>query len=102
MVFKSIFVFFTLAAIALAAPGKKGQVSCRHGRKASNAACCQWFDVLDDIQTNLFDGGECGEETHESLRLSFHDAIGFSLSAQAQGIFGGGGAGMYQQTLGIL
>jgi len=41
---------------------------------------------LADIQANLFDGGECGEEVHESLRLTFHDAIGFSPTA------GGGGA----------
>ena len=39
-----------------------------------------------------FDGGECGEETHESLRLTFHDAIGFSPALTAQGQFGGGGA----------
>ena len=34
---------------------------------------------MDDLQTNLFDG-ECGEDVHESLRLTFHDAIGFSLT----------------------
>ena len=35
---------------------------------------------MDDLQQNLFDGGECGEETHESLRLTFHDAIGIGSS----------------------
>ena len=30
-----------------------------------------------DLQSNLFEG-ECGEDAHESLRLTFHDAIGFS------------------------
>jgi len=44
------------------------------------------FPILEDIQENLFDGGECGEEVHESLRLTFHDAIGFSPTK------GGGGA----------
>ena len=39
------------------------------------------------MQNNLFDG-ECGEDVHESLRLTFHDAIGFSKSAA----FRGGGA----------
>ena len=39
-----------------------------------------------------FDGGECGEEVHESLRLTFHDAIGFSPSMFRQGKWGGGGA----------
>jgi manganese peroxidase len=30
------------------------------------------------LESDFFDGGECGEEVHESLRLTFHDAIGFS------------------------
>lgn len=37
------------------------------------------FPAVDFIQENLFDGGECGEEAHSALRLSFHDAIGFSI-----------------------
>ena len=84
-------VFLAAVAVAVTAAPKGGpaQVSCKHGNKASNAACCVWFDVLDDIQTNLyvanalqspmalnitcrFDGGECGEEVHESLRVSRH------------------------------
>lgn len=48
--------------------------------------------MLEDIQTNLFDGGECGEEVHESLRLTFHDAIGISPKIAKTGVFGGGGA----------
>ncbi|TCD62521.1 Manganese peroxidase 3 [Steccherinum ochraceum] len=90
MSFKSILVLATLAIAAYAAPSRN--TVCSKGRVASDAACCQWFDVLDDIQTNLFDGGECGEEAHESLRLTFHDAIGFSNSAVREGKFGGGGA----------
>ncbi|KAI0347203.1 short manganese peroxidase [Trametopsis cervina] len=90
MAFKTILTLATLATVAFAAPQRK--VTCSAGRVASNAVCCKWFDVLDDIQANLFDGGECGEETHESLRLTFHDAIGFSESAVRQGKFGGGGA----------
>ncbi|THV02690.1 manganese peroxidase isozyme precursor [Dendrothele bispora CBS 962.96] len=68
------------------------QATCSNGRTTANAQCCVWFDVLDDIQENLFDGGECGEEVHESLRLTFHDAIGFSELLKLQGKFGGGGA----------
>ncbi|THH28779.1 hypothetical protein EUX98_g5401 [Antrodiella citrinella] len=90
MSFKNILVFATFAVAAYAAPQKRAE--CSAGRTASNAACCQWFDVLDDIQENLFDDGECGEDAHESLRLTFHDAIGFSLSAEREGKFGGGGA----------
>lgn len=63
------------------------RVACPDGKNtATNAACCALFPILDDIQTNLFDGGECGEEAHEALRLTFHDAIGFSKTR------GGGGA----------
>jgi len=40
---------------------------------------------------NLFDEG-CSEEVHESLRLTFHDAIGFSPALIRQGKFGGTGA----------
>ncbi|KAK0226411.1 manganese dependent peroxidase 1 [Armillaria fumosa] len=60
--------------------------TCSTGQIVQNKACCALFPVMDDIQTNLFDGGECGEEVHESLRLTFHDAIGFSRS---QRVFGG-------------
>ncbi|KAI0796055.1 manganese peroxidase isozyme precursor [Abortiporus biennis] len=76
MAFKTIFALVSLALVASAVPSKKAV--CSNGHTASNAVCCKWFDVLDDIQENLFDGGECGEEVHESLRLTFHDAIGFS------------------------
>ncbi|KAF7440310.1 Versatile peroxidase vpl2 [Pleurotus ostreatus] len=79
-----------LVPSVLAVPAHRAK--CSKGRTASNDACCVWFDVLDDIQENLFDGGECGEEVHESLRLTFHDAIGFSPALTRQGKFGGGGA----------
>ncbi|KAJ6578484.1 manganese peroxidase isozyme precursor [Mycena capillaripes] len=82
--------FLALVATVAAMPTKRA--ACSNGRTATHASCCVWFDVLDDIQENLFDGGECGEETHESLRLTFHDAIGFSPSMFFQGKFGGLGA----------
>ncbi|GLB44307.1 putative the amino acid sequence converted into a structural homology model presents the general folding and conserved residues forming the active site and substrate oxidation sites of a [Lyophyllum shimeji] len=80
----------SLAIFAAAAPPRLA--TCSGGRTTAHAACCKWFDVMDDIQANLFDGGECGEEMHESLRLTFHDAIGFSPALFRQGKFGGGGA----------
>ncbi|KAF5354502.1 hypothetical protein D9758_012405 [Tetrapyrgos nigripes] len=64
---------------------------CNNGKRTANAQCCVWFDVLDDLQANLFDN-ECGEEVHESLRLTFHDAIGFSKELNRKGQFGGNGA----------
>ena len=64
-------------------------MTCPDGvNTATNAACCVLFAVRDDIQQNLFDGGECGEEVHESLRLTFHDAIGISPSIASRGQFG--------------
>ncbi|KAM5546023.1 hypothetical protein V8D89_000149 [Ganoderma adspersum] len=82
---KSLLSMLSLALIVqAAAPPYK--TNCGNGHSASNPKCCVWFDVLDDIQTNLFDGSKCGEEAHESLRLTFHDAISFSPT------LGGGGA----------
>ncbi|KAF7305067.1 Peroxidase [Mycena kentingensis (nom. inval.)] len=60
------------------------RVTCPGGKTTANAACCALFPIIDDIKENLFDN-ECGEDVHESLRLTFHDAIGFSSR-------GGGGA----------
>ncbi|KAF4563214.1 Versatile peroxidase vpl2 [Pleurotus pulmonarius] len=92
MSFKALFTFATLAVAALAAPSHTKRATCSGGRTTAHASCCVWFDVLDDIQENLFDGAECGEEVHESLRLTFHDAIGFSPKLFLQGKFGGLGA----------
>ncbi|RDX41987.1 heme peroxidase [Lentinus brumalis] len=87
---KTLVAILGLALIVGAVPPKKA--TCSKGRKANDQRCCVWFDVLDDIQENLFDGGECGEEVHESLRLTFHDAISFSPKMFKEGKFGGGGA----------
>ncbi|TDL21940.1 manganese peroxidase 1 precursor [Rickenella mellea] len=53
-------------------------------RTTANAACCSWFSVLDDLQANIL-LSECGEGSHTALRLSFHDAIGFSKSSNVGG-----------------
>nr|WCB70286.1 manganese peroxidase MnP1 [Trametes hirsuta] len=82
-----------VAAVQFANAAATRKVTCPDGvHTASNAACCALFPVVEDLQKNLFDGGECGEETHESLRLTFHDAIGFSPALFRQHKFGGGGA----------
>ncbi|KAF8483005.1 manganese peroxidase 1 [Russula ochroleuca] len=66
------------------------RIPCPDGvHTATNAACCVLFPIVDSLQENFFEGGQCGEEVHESVRLTFHDAIGFSLS---EGPSGGGGA----------
>ncbi|KAI0256111.1 manganese peroxidase 3 [Lactifluus subvellereus] len=61
------------------------RVTCPDGNIVANGACCDLFPVLEDIQANLFDGGECGEQAHSALRLAFHDAIGFSLTEDVGG-----------------
>ncbi|KAF9045417.1 manganese peroxidase [Panaeolus papilionaceus] len=54
-------------------------VTCPTGHVTANKACCVLFPIVENLlQAQLFDGGECGEEAHSALRLSFHDAIGFS------------------------
>ena len=66
---------------------------------ATNEACCPLFDIVDKLQSDFFDGGECGEETHESLRLSFHDAIGFSKSGgPSQGTGADGSIMLFEDT----
>ncbi|THH03758.1 hypothetical protein EW145_g6030 [Phellinidium pouzarii] len=86
MVFK-----LTLATVALAAlvgAANYRRVSCPDGiNTATNEACCAFFALRDDLQTNLFEN-ECSEDVHESLRLTFHDGVSFSKS----GNFSGGGA----------
>ncbi|KIK68886.1 hypothetical protein GYMLUDRAFT_623402 [Collybiopsis luxurians FD-317 M1] len=82
-------VFVIQAALhrANAIPRHDKRFACADGiHVTSNEACCQLFPIVDKLQSDFFDGGECGEEVHESLRLTFHDAIGFSPTA------GGGGA----------
>ncbi|KAI0737537.1 manganese peroxidase [Daedaleopsis nitida] len=90
---KAFFSLVVLAAsVTAAVPPVTRRATCSNGKTTANDACCVWFDVLDDIQANLFHGGECGEEAHEALRLTFHDALAFSPALTAAGQFGGGGA----------
>ena len=105
---KTIITLAALAVAVVAAPkggSNKGQVSCKHGNHASNEACCVWFDVLDDIQTNLysssryslasqlthapsrFDGGECGEEVHEVSRFSSSRIVTFVTDDAVDSLF---------------
>ncbi|THU92888.1 manganese peroxidase 2 [Dendrothele bispora CBS 962.96] len=78
---------FALGALRVANGALTRRVACADGvHTATNEACCALFPIVDALQSDFFDGGECGEEVHESLRLTFHDAIGFSPEQ------GGGGA----------
>ncbi|KAI9062857.1 class II peroxidase [Trametes sanguinea] len=84
---------FSLVSVVAALQGANAaltrRVACPDGKNtATNAACCQLFAVRDDLQENLFHGGQCTAEAHESLRLTFHDAIAISPALEAQGKFG--------------
>lgn len=86
MAFKSLFAASSLAAaVTVASAALTRRATCSSGNTATNAACCAWFPILTDLQTNLFHS-ECGQEAREALRLTFHDALGFSPT------LGGGGA----------
>ncbi|KAJ7112489.1 manganese peroxidase 1 [Mycena epipterygia] len=84
----------TLSVVYVATVGATptSRATCSKGRTAAGKGCCVWYDVLDDIQANIFEGGKCGDDAHDALRLSFHDAIGYSPLLTKQGSFGGGGA----------
>ncbi|TDL16015.1 manganese peroxidase 1 precursor [Rickenella mellea] len=61
------------------------RVACPNSKHtATNAACCSWFNVLDDLQVNVL-FSECGEASHSALRIVFHDAIGFSKTSNMGG-----------------
>nr|ARA74331.1 manganese peroxidase 2 [Physisporinus sp. PF18]ARA74333.1 manganese peroxidase 2 [Physisporinus sp. PF18] len=87
MAFQTLTILLSVvAALRVASGAIIKRVACPDGvNTATNAACCPLFAIRDDIQQNLFDNGECGEDVHESLRLTFHDAIGIGSN-------GGGGA----------
>ncbi|KAF8168958.1 peroxidase MNP1 [Mycena galopus ATCC 62051] len=80
----ALFSLATIRSASGASPPKR-RATCAGGQSVQNEACCAWFPVLEDILPNMFDN-ECGDDAHGALRLSFHDAIGFSPSQ------GGGGA----------
>ncbi|KAJ7105855.1 manganese peroxidase [Mycena epipterygia] len=82
-------VIAALATYVRAAPSAHApRAVCPDGTQVGNAACCAFIAVAQDLQENLFQN-ECGEDSHESLRLTFHDAIAIS---QKLGPSAGGGA----------
>jgi len=71
---------------------------CPDGTTVTNAACCALVPVLDDILTNMFDDDNCGDAAHTSLRVSFHDAIGFSNSDPSMGTGADGSIFIFGET----
>ncbi|KLO10399.1 manganese peroxidase 1 [Schizopora paradoxa] len=87
MGYKLLFGLLAVAGMASAANYKR--VACPDGiHTATNAACCIFFSLADELQSSVFQN-ICFEQVHRALRLSFQDAIGFSFM---DGPKAGGGA----------
>ncbi|EJD00765.1 manganese peroxidase 2 [Fomitiporia mediterranea MF3/22] len=88
----------TVALATTAAAANYKRVTCPDGiNTATNEACCAFFALRDDLQNNLFEG-QCGEDVHESLRLTFHDAIGWSGSKTFKGDGADGSIILFRDT----
>lgn len=64
MAFKGLSALvFVLGAIKAASGALTKRVACDDGvHTVTNAACCVLFPIMEDLQANLFDNGECGED----------------------------------------
>ncbi|KAI0027370.1 manganese peroxidase 3 [Vararia minispora EC-137] len=96
MAFKILALLTAFAAVSNAAITRR--VTCPDGNTATNAACCVLFPIVQNLQTNLFDNGTCGDGAHAALRLSFHDAIGFSRTNSSFGTGADGSIFIFQNT----
>jgi len=82
--FKVFLTFAALSTLAVGATTKR--VRCPDGKNtATNGACCAFFALRDELQSEEHFNGQCNEEVHEILRLTFHDAIGISKSGHKGG-----------------
>ncbi|KAH9920546.1 heme peroxidase [Epithele typhae] len=86
MLSKTLLPLLSLATLAVAAAPPSRRSQCSNSKyTAENIKCCVWYEILDDLQENVFDNGQCIQEAHEALRLTFHDAIGFSIKDNVKG-----------------
>lgn len=79
---------FALALLGSANALVTKRTVCPNGQTVTNAACCPWTTIRDDLINDVFEG-VCGERAHSTVRIAFHDAIGFST----KGGLGGGADG---------
>ncbi|KAJ3551315.1 hypothetical protein NM688_g4779 [Phlebia brevispora] len=86
MAFTSLIALVALAAYATASPARPAV--CSDGTRVTNEACCAFIPLAQDLQSEVLQN-DCGEDAHEIIRLTFHDAIAISRS---QGPKAGGGA----------
>nr|BAR45976.1 manganese peroxidase isozyme [Phlebiopsis crassa] len=87
MAFATLIALVSLVAFVTAVPTTT-KATCPDGTQVNNEACCAFIPLASDLQDNLF-LGDCGEDAHEAIRLTFHDAIAIS---QSLGPSVGGGA----------
>ncbi|OCH84729.1 manganese peroxidase precursor [Obba rivulosa] len=84
MAFAALIAVTALVGITRAAP----TAVCPDGTRVNNAVCCAFIPLAQDLQSTVF-MNDCGEDAHEAIRLTFHDAVAISRS---QGPKAGGGA----------
>ncbi|EKM55998.1 uncharacterized protein PHACADRAFT_94399 [Phanerochaete carnosa HHB-10118-sp] len=79
-----------LVAVAVAVHTASASIAatCSDGTQVPDKMCCNFIPLISALQNTLF-MEECGEDAHEVIRLTFHDAIAIS---QSQGPAAGGGA----------
>jgi len=55
--------------------------------KGVDSRCCALSSIIHTLQAdpNFFNGGQCNKRARQSLRLAFHDAIGFSKTSSVGG-----------------
>jgi len=78
----SLAALSSLLPSALAAETRLICPGARH--TAIDLRCCPWYDIRDDLISDIFQG-TCGEDAHSTLRIAFHDAIGFSQNSNKGG-----------------
>jgi manganese peroxidase len=69
MAFASLFASVALAAVAGAVPTAK-RATCPDGTSVSNAACCAFIPLAQDLQQTIFQN-ECGEDGKPSYGLTY-------------------------------
>ncbi|KAJ7314262.1 manganese peroxidase 1 precursor [Mycena albidolilacea] len=60
----------TLTFVYITSATAKRVACLNNSHTASDAKCCVWYDILNDIQAKngLFDGGICGDDAYDALR----------------------------------
>ncbi|GJE87943.1 manganese peroxidase [Phanerochaete sordida] len=86
--FSALFALVALAASTVRAAPAAAQVNCPDGTAVPSTVCCDFIPLAQALQSEVL-MGDCGEDAHEIIRLTFHDAIAIS---QSQGAAAGGGA----------